>query len=206
MDAIDKVRTQTRSLVRHVAIAVNSVSQGKITPDMVTLAALVLHAFIAWLIINHLFAVAGAALIVFGLFDSLDGELARVQQKESDWGMILDATSDRLKEGILYFALAYWFFGQNYGIGVFLALAALISSYAVSYIKAKAETVIAASKLSAAKANKFFAVGLARYELRMAILVLGLFFNVLNPALTIISVLSFLTLVQRAVTIRQAVN
>ncbi len=206
MDAIEKIRTFLRSLIRHVAIAADRVSQSRITPDIVTLTSLLLHIFIAWLIVSGLLAIAAAALVVFGLFDTLDGELARVQQRESNWGMIFDATSDRLKEGLLYLALGLWFLKGNSPQGLLLAFAALISSYSVSYIKAKAETVVASTDLSAAKANKIFSVGLARYELRMAILVMSLLFNTLTFGLSLIAALSLFTLFQRAIIIRQAVD
>ena len=207
MDAIEHIRQWVRWLVRHVARAVNAVSGGHITPNMVTWLGLLLHLIIAWLIVQDQLVVSGLLLILFGLFDTLDGELARVQDKTSDFGTVLDATSDRIKEGLLYSAFVYRFSQTDEAWTIWVALAALVSSFAVSYVKAKAETVIVRhSNSDVADINRHFNQGFARFEVRMAILVLGLLFNQLVPALGLVTFANLWTYGERLIRIRSEIS
>ena len=59
-------------------------------------------------IINNQLPQAALLLAVFGLFDTLDGELARLQGTESPQGAFLDSVTDRMKEILVYVGLAVW--------------------------------------------------------------------------------------------------
>jgi CDP-diacylglycerol--glycerol-3-phosphate 3-phosphatidyltransferase len=201
MDAIERLRSLVRTVVRQVARGLNVASHGNVTPNMVTIAGLLLHIVIIWLILTDYWLLAALSLIIFGLFDTLDGELARLQQRTSDFGMILDATTDRIKEGMLLGAIAYWFATQHEPWLVALSLSALVLSFTVSYIKAKAETVVAAAIGDPSKTNRRYQEGLGRFEVRMTLIVLGLATGRVTIILWLLALLSLWTVIDRAVRI-----
>lgn len=201
MDAIEHVRSAVRSVVRQVARGLNAASRSNITPNMVTIAGVLLHFVIIWLILNDLFVLAGLSLIIFGLFDTLDGELARLQHRVSDFGMVLDATTDRIKEGMLLGTIGYWFARDGRLSMLALSLSVLIISFAISYIKAKAETTVADGKADTATLNRRYQDGIARFEIRMTLIVIALLTGWLAAMLWLLLVISLWTLTERAVRI-----
>src|SRR5688572_773856 len=103
MQLIDAVRAGIRKVMHHVAVWLNRLTGGKLSPDLVTIVGLVMHIPIALLIgTGDHNILAALLLVVFGLFDTLDGELARLQNRSSVRGMLLDASTDRMKETLLY--------------------------------------------------------------------------------------------------------
>src|SRR5688572_7719398 len=103
-----------RTGLRHVARWIDRVSGGRVSPSAVTIFGVLMHLPIAIMIARGRFLVAAILLFIFGLFDTLDGELARLQKKASPRGMLLDATTDRMKEVMLYSGAAYFFTTSGY--------------------------------------------------------------------------------------------
>ena len=203
MKLIDKIRETVKGIIKEIAIVLNAMFQGRLMPNHVTIASTLLHLVIAAAIITEDFIPAAVMLIAFGLMDSLDGALARIKKVESDLGMVLDASTDRIKEVILYSSIAYLFAVQNqpeWLIG--LTVLTLGGSIIASYVKAKGETAVAANKeISAAQANRIFIDGFWRYEIRMSVLVIGLLFNQLPAAIIILAIGSWQTTVTRFIRI-----
>lgn len=194
-------RSATRRIMHTIAVSLNRISGGKLSPNAVTLCALALHLPVAYLIAIQANYAAAATLVVFGLMDTLDGELARLQGRASVTGMLLDASTDRLKETALYVGAAYALLHGSQPDLAMWAVAACGLSISVSYVKAKGETAIAASGMSASEVNRFFQDGLLRFEVRMAMLVIGLLFNFLGWAIILIAVLSGYTVAERLIKI-----
>lgn len=199
MQIIESVRQLVRKIMRQIARLLNSLSGGKIKPNTVTIVGLVAHIPIALLIATDNFIIAAVLLVIFGLFDTLDGELARLQSKSSPAGMLLDASTDRMKEVFLYSGAAYSIANSTTPTWSFIAVLACGASLCVSYIKAKGESAVATSdkKPSHTVLNKMFADGLALFEIRMFLLVIGLLAGQLIAALIIITTLASLTAVFR---------
>lgn len=193
------IRQALRRGVRVVAVGLNRFTKGSLHPNTVTIFGLVMHLPIAYLIVVDQWILAGILLVFFGLFDTLDGELARVQDRVTNNGGFLDASTDRMKEVILYTAVAYWLALSPSPVHAAWAVAACGASICVSYVKAKGEAVIAASgkKLGYAVLNKLFADGLLPFELRMVLLIVGLLSGYLVWIVAAIAVLSAYTAVQR---------
>lgn len=189
--------------MRRIAALLNLLSGGRLTPNSVTIFGLLMHLPIAVLIALGWFWQAAILLVIFGLFDTLDGELARLQNRASVRGMLLDASTDRMKEVLLYTGAAYFLAGGVHPTAALWATLACGASLCVSYVKAKGEAAIAASgaNIPHATLNKLFADGLLPFELRMALLVAGLLFHILVPVLVVIAVLASFTALQRLVTI-----
>ena len=183
--------------MQRLALLLNQLSNGKLTPNSVTLAGLLAHVPIAILIANGHYWWAAGLLSVFGLFDALDGELARLQNRAGSAGMLLDATSDRMKEVILYCGVAYALIQSDQPTMAVWAVAACGASLCVSYVKAKGETAISASSLTPNQINRLFQDGLLRFEVRMSILIIGLATGYLAEAVIIVALLSAYTAVDR---------
>ncbi len=153
-----------------------------------------MHLPIVWLIVEQQFVWAGILLIVFGLFDTLDGELARLQKRTSLFGAFLDSTTDRVKEIMLYASICYLFALQGHPQLALLAVTVLGISFIISYLNAAGD--VATGQIANAKtnANKTYRNGLAGFEVRMALLVIGLLFNALTPALIAIVIIGLQTI------------
>ncbi len=199
----ESIRLSVRKLTRRAAQWLDNLSHSRITPDMVTITALVAHVPIAVLIGTGYYTIAAVLLVIFGLFDSIDGELARLQKKASSGGMLLDASTDRMKEVLLFCGIAYAFVQMGQPYWAVWAVAACGGSILVSYVKAKGETALTGQHMSANEINRVFQDGLMRYEIRMAVLVACLLLKRLDVAVVIIAVLGWLTAFQRLVLIKR---
>ncbi len=203
---LDRCRVAVRALMERLAVFLNRSSRGRLTPAMVTLTSVFAHVPVAWLIAEGHFLVSAPLLLMFGLLDALDGALARVQKKASPAGMLLDATTDRMKEIILYSGIAIWFIHQGPAEGAVWAVIASGGSLLVSYVKAKGETAVASANLSHTVVNRMFQDGLLRFEVRMALLIIGLLANQLLPVVVIIALLSWWTAIDRLITISRRLH
>jgi len=206
MVILDAIVNFVRKIMRGAASILNRATDGKLRPDLITYFGLLMHLPIAGLIMIGDFISAGILLIVFGLFDTLDGELARLQKRASPAGMVLDASTDKMKEVILYVAIAYYFVDIHESDFAIWAVAALGASLLVSYIKAKGETALSDKKLSANEKNRVFKDGLLRFEVRMFLLVIGLLFNQLEYTVMIIAIAATLTALGRLYRIQKALK
>lgn len=203
---LDAVRDVVRSFMNMIARMLNNVSGGRITPNFITLTGLFMHVPIAWLIAQGYFGYAAMLLVVFGLFDALDGALARLQKKAGSAGMLLDASTDRMKEVILYSGAAFALITMDQGFWAVWAVAACGASICVSYVKAKGETAVAGGKLTPNEINRLFQDGLGRFEIRMFLLIIGLLLNELVIVLVAITVLSTYTAFERLIKITRKLN
>jgi CDP-diacylglycerol--glycerol-3-phosphate 3-phosphatidyltransferase len=193
MGPLDGCRRLVRSGARRIAKALNKLSGGRITPDSVTYTSLLGHVLIALLLANRHVLWTALLLVIFGLMDTLDGELARLQKRASTAGMLLDASTDRMKEGLIYIAAAYYFVQQGHPLWAVWAVAATAGAILVSYIKAKGETAVASQGADHATVNHLFQDGLMRYEIRMVVVILGLLLAHLGWAIVLLAILSWLT-------------
>lgn len=195
--SLDAARNLVRLLMRSVARLLNAVTKGHLHPHTVTVIGLLAHIPIAWLIAVRHNWWAAVLLVVFGLFDTLDGELARLQRRASNTGMLLDASTDRFKEVMLYTGAAYSFASLGRPHMAAWAVAACGMSLCVSYVKAKGETAVKDAHISSNEVNRLFQDGLARFEVRMFLLFLGLLSDRVILAVIIITLLSSLTALSR---------
>ncbi|HYH75684.1 MAG TPA: CDP-alcohol phosphatidyltransferase family protein [Candidatus Saccharimonadales bacterium] len=201
--AVLVIKTAVRAFMRRVAVVLHKVSGGRITPNAVTIFGTLTHIPIAWLIAIDYHVLGAILLVIFGLFDTLDGELARLQNRTSVKGMLLDASTDRMKEVMLYTGAAYFFAVGDHPTASAWAVAACGASLCVSYVKAKGEAAVASSEkaIPHATLNRMFADGLLTFEMRMAVLVVGLLSGYLMVAVAVIAVLASYTALQRLVRI-----
>ncbi len=211
-DFLDGCKDAVRKVMRVLARGLNKLTRGRLHPNSVTLFGLLAHVPIAFFIANGRFGWAAVLLVVFGLFDTLDGELARLQGRTSSLGMLLDSVSDRMKEVLLYTGVGYYLTqtaaqdAKNVGYFAMLAVAACGGSLLVSYVNAWGEVVVTYHHQRHQAVNQGFRSGFLRYEVRMFLLLLGLLFHWLVPIVFLIAVLSWLTAMERLITINKQLN
>jgi CDP-diacylglycerol--glycerol-3-phosphate 3-phosphatidyltransferase len=124
-----------------------------------------------------------------GLFDLLDGALARFSKQTTKFGAVLDSTVDRISEAATLCGLLIWYVPQESAtLEVVLVLVVLIGSFLVSYIRARAEGL-----------DWQCQVGLFTRAERVIVLAIGLLVNQVFIALCILAVFVFITVVQRLV-------
>lgn len=161
-----------------------------ITPNTITWLGFWLSVGAAALIITGNLFAAGFVVLVAGLFDMLDGALARTTNRVTRFGSVLDATLDRLSEAVLMLSLLVIYTrGQQVAESLLVGLA-LLGSLLVSYLRARIEAMGIECR-----------VGLFTRPERVIILALGLLLSQFNYALVIalaiITFFSFFTVGQR---------
>jgi len=154
---------------------------------MVTWFGFLLAVIAAVLILTrHLFA-AGLLVVIAGFFDILDGALARHTNQTTRFGTILDATLDRLSEGVVLLSILAFLYANEQAVAqILLVCVALLGSLLVSYLRARMEAI-----------GIKCPVGLFTRSERVIVLALGLLLNQITIALGIIAVFSFITVGQR---------
>jgi phosphatidylglycerophosphate synthase len=120
-----------------------------LTPNMVTVIGLILNVGVALIFIlaaektnrGDLAYVgwAGALVLFAGVFDMLDGQVARLGNMSSRFGALFDSVLDRYSELLLFLGICYYLISHNYLLSSLFAFIALIGSMMVSYTRARAE-------------------------------------------------------------------
>ncbi len=180
--------SQVRQAISHYLTSpvVQLLARTPVTPGTLTCLGFAVTVGAAVLIATGYLLIAGLVVLVAGLFDMLDGALARRTNRVTRFGAVLDSTLDRLSEGALLLAIIFLFAGEGSTIGILLAGGVLITSMLVSYIRARAEAL-----------GIECTVGLFTRPERVIVLVLGLMLNQIEIALAIITTLSLFTIGQR---------
>jgi len=82
---------------------------------------------------------AGGLILFAGLFDMLDGQVARLGNMSSRFGALYDSVLDRYSELVMFLGICYYLVGHHYFLSSLFAFIALIGSMMVSYVRARAE-------------------------------------------------------------------
>lgn len=171
---------------------VRLISRTPLTPNAITWLGFIITIAAGVLVVtNHLLA-AGIVVLVAGLFDMLDGALARLTERVSRFGAILDSTLDRLSEAVLLLGLLVIFVrGQDFAECILVGFA-LVGSLMVSYIRARMEGLGIECK-----------AGLFTRPERVIVMALGLLLSRFDPALlvalSVITFFSWYTVIERMV-------
>ena len=115
-------------------------------------------AAVEWWLLAGIVATAGAG------FDMFDGAVARATGQVSKLGAFMDSTFDRWGEGIVYLGIVIGSTRAGFDLGAWLATAALVSAFMVSYTRAKSES------LGFSSGTGMAAIGFAPREVRTVIL------------------------------------
>ena len=169
-----------------------------LSANAITLLNVVVQAGVAYLIIEGRLLAAGLVAIVSALGDTLDGAVAKARGTSSPFGALLDSTTDRLSDALFFIPVA-WLYGVSPGAEqadqawvAALALVALVASFLVSYVKARAEGL-------GFECN----VGIAERAERLILMIVGLVFTFMLPTvLAVLALLSVITVFQRIFHVR----
>lgn len=157
-----------------------------LTPNGATLVGLALSFVSAYLLFVGEFLLGGLLFLLSGLFDLLDGVLARRRKAVSPFGAFLDSVADRVGEAAVLLGLLGYYTRQDDFELVILVYLALVFSFLVSYLRARAEGL----GLSGSG-------GLATRPERVVILAVGLLVDQVPIALGVVAALSLFTVGQR---------
>lgn len=202
----DQLTYIVRRGVRSVAAGLHAVTRGRLRPNDITIFLLVAHLPVAYLIANNHLVWAGSLLVLLAVFDSLDGELARLQKRVTDIGGLLDAVSDRLKELFVYTGIIYYFAVSHASPLILLVtMIACGASLITPYVKAKGEAIITTygHELSYDRLNRMFREGIVPYFVRVVVLSIGLIAGkgVIPAVVLLLAVIGVLMLIERMIAI-----
>ncbi len=120
-----------------------------LTPNMVTMIGFVLNIGVAIIFVEggergnrgdlSYVGWAGALILFAGLFDMLDGQVARLGNMSSSFGALFDSVLDRYSELIMFLGICYYLIAHHYFLSSLFAFIAMIGSMMVSYTRARAE-------------------------------------------------------------------
>src|SRR5215217_5293702 len=178
--------------------------ESRLSPNAISLTGFVLNVVAAALIVDKSFVLAGIAFIVGSVMDTLDGRYSRMSGKGTLFGAFLDSTLDRVEEGVVLTAMAWYFADAGDAVAAAACVAVVLGSLMVSYTRARAEALGVECK-----------VGLATRPVRVVILSAGLLFakgaglgdfELLKPAIYAMAALTTFTVVQRVFHVRRELN
>ncbi len=132
----DRLRNLMRTPLDRAGLALARLG---VHPDWITAFGLLLVAIASLFLAAGEFLVGGIVLAVSLPLDALDGAVARAIKRTGAFGMVLDSTLDRYADGFIFAALGYYFAVQDRPDMLGLALLALVGSFLVSYIRARAD-------------------------------------------------------------------
>ena len=125
-----------RQLIRPLARVLSSI---RVRPDTLTIAGWVLSVCAATLFALGYTKTAGAVVLFAGLFDALDGAVARESNLMSCFGAFLDSTLDRLSESAIFVGIVFFYASSSMPYEALLAGVAMSFSLMTSYTRARAE-------------------------------------------------------------------
>lgn len=140
-------------LQKNIYSLINPLVKGLIkigfTPNLVTVTGLILNIGVAVIFIKgaeqgnrgdlSYVGWAGALILFAGLFDMLDGQVARLGNMSSTFGALFDSVLDRYSELIMFLGICYYLVAHHYFFSSLAAFIALIGSMMISYTRARSE-------------------------------------------------------------------
>jgi CDP-diacylglycerol--glycerol-3-phosphate 3-phosphatidyltransferase len=168
----------------------------KISPNVLTFLGLVINVVAAVLFgyasgEEHwrMFVYAGLVIIGAGVFDMVDGRVARATNQVTVFGAFFDSVVDRYSDVALFFGLLVFYARASRFFYVGLVAFVMVSSVMVSYTRARAESLIGSCK-----------VGFMERPERIVLIIIGALFekfNTMAPVLWVLAVLSTITVIHR---------
>lgn len=167
-----------------------------LSPNTLTVIGLLISILTAIIFAQGYVEVGGIFLLLSGVFDMLDGAVARASNRMTAFGAVLDSVCDRYADAIIFVGIIHGLLsGEIMAYPLFLipewlwCSLALIGSYLVSYTRARSE----------AAGAKSMDIGFAERPERMILLVIGAFTGYLVPAIALIVILTHITSLQRLI-------
>ena len=172
---------------------VHGLALTRISPNALTFFGLVINAAAAVLFglagpdnQQRMFLYAGLTIIGAGIFDMVDGRVARATGQVTQFGAFFDSVIDRYSDLALFFGLLVYYARASRFFYIVLVAVVMTGSVMVSYTRARAESLIGSCK-----------VGFMERPERIVLVIIGALFNRMAPVLWVIAVLSNITVIHR---------
>ena len=175
---------------------VNGLALSKISPNTLTFIGLLINVVAAFFFgyaradnYIRMFVYAGLVIIAAGLFDMVDGRVARQTNQVSVFGAFFDSVLDRYSDVAIFFGLLVYYSRADRLLYVFLTAFVMTACVMISYTRARAEALIGQCK-----------VGFMERPERIVLVILGALFNrwgTMAPALWVLAVMCTITVIHR---------
>ncbi len=171
-----------------IRLIVRLLALSRIPPNALTFIGLVINIGAAVLLAAGRFQAAAFVIIGAGIFDMVDGRVARETNQVTRFGGFFDSVVDRYSDLALLMGLLVYYASINRNFYVVLTAVVMTASVMVSYTRARAENTIPLCK-----------VGFLERPERIVLLIIGALFDRMAPVLWVIAVLGNLTVIHRMI-------
>jgi CDP-diacylglycerol--glycerol-3-phosphate 3-phosphatidyltransferase len=171
-----------------IRMIVRGLALSKINPNVLTFLGLVINMVAAAFLAFGHFRTAGFVIIFAGLFDMVDGRVARATNQVTRFGGFFDSVLDRYSDIALLVGLLVYYGTINRSSYVVLTAIVMAASVMISYTRSRAENIVPTCK-----------VGFLERPERVVLLILGALFDRMAPVLWAIAVLGNLTVIHRMI-------
>lgn len=171
-----------------------------LSPNLITILGMAVAIAGGYCLAVSRIPLAAVLLILSGILDIVDGYVAKKLDRVTVFGSFLDSVSDRVSDAAMFIGLLVYYLDKGEGIYVGLSLVILVTSFLISYVRARAEALGVRCK-----------AGLMARAPRFLLLAVGLVFNALSPwvlrsVLWIMAVLLLETLIERLIEVWRALE
>src|SRR5574340_1061842 len=167
---------------------VRALALSRIHPNVLTFMGLVINIVAAFLFAAGSFRTAGLVVIGAGLFDMVDGRVARETNRVTRFGGFFDSVLDRYSDLFLFMGLLVYYASINRFFYIVLTAIVMTGSVMVSYTRARSENAIPKCK-----------VGFLERPERIVLIIIGALFDRMAAVLWVIAVLSNITVIHRMI-------
>jgi phosphatidylglycerophosphate synthase len=165
-----------------------------LSPNFLTVTGFLITVIAAFVIPRNI-KLGGLLILAGGMFDMLDGIVARTRGKTSRFGAFLDSVLDRYSDAFIFLAIAWYFAEKGNYTGVFLSFGTLVGAFLISYTRARAEGL-----------GESCHVGIMERPERIILLIFATLTGWIIPVLWIMLILTHVTVVQRIYHAWRAIN
>lgn len=155
-------------------------------PNLLTILGFLATLVSVWLILRGCWFWAGLSLILSGIFDLLDGAIARNLGKATVWGSFFDSVVDRYSDLLFLLALVIHYLKAGDSVLIIVTSVAAIGTMLIPYVRAKAESLQISCH-----------IGLMERAERIILLSLGALLNWMGPILWVLAILTHFTVLHR---------
>jgi CDP-diacylglycerol--glycerol-3-phosphate 3-phosphatidyltransferase len=171
-----------------IVLIVRALALSRIHPNVLTFIGLVINIVAAVMLAAGQFRNAAFVIIGAGIFDMVDGRVARETNRVTKFGGFFDSVLDRYSDLGLLMGLLVYYASINRPFYVVLTAVVMTGSVMTSYTRARAECIIPSCK-----------VGFMERPERIVLFIIGALFDRMAPVLWVIAALSNLTVIHRMI-------
>jgi CDP-diacylglycerol--glycerol-3-phosphate 3-phosphatidyltransferase len=171
-----------------IRLIVRALALSRIHPNVLTFIGLLINIAAAVLLAAGRFQAAGVVIITGGVFDMVDGRVARETNRVTPFGGFFDSVVDRYSDLALLMGLLVYYASINRYFYVVLTAVVMTASVMVSYTRSRAENTIPLCK-----------VGFMERPERIVLFIIGALFDRMAAVLWVIAVIGNITVIHRMI-------